>query len=138
MKKTLGVVISISISILTGCSYSLPTDKSSQLDYACTIINGWPGDYATIWPTAVKKHNESPETVSAADYMTGYIQAASGAFGINDPEAIDLVGKYKLYWNLLETDYILGGGVLPTNPTSTEIVSDLMKHCDDIGRGFKP
>ena len=125
------------VGILSGCSTSLPTDASSQLDYACTIINGWPVDYATVWPTAVEKHNASPETVSASGYMEGYVNAAIAAFGIDDPEALDLVHAYRNSWALLEMDLISGGGRLPDNSSSASVVGDLMQFCDDSGRGYK-
>jgi hypothetical protein len=127
-----------SVCFLSGCSTSLPTDASSQLDYACAIINGWPVDYATVWPNAVKSHNASPDTVSAADYMTDYIQAASDAFKIDEPEALDLIERYKWSWVLLEMDLINGGGVLRANPTFSGKAGELMQYCDDSGRGFKP
>lgn len=122
---------------LTGCTSALPSDPESQLDYACQIITGWPTDYATVWPTAVKKHNESPEEVSAADYMKGYVESMALAVGISDPRPSTMVDQYKIYWELLEQDLIFGGGRLPQNPISTGIVSDLMRECDDLGRGFK-
>jgi hypothetical protein len=126
------------VGILSGCSTSLPTDASSQLDYACTIINGWPVDYATVWPTAVEKHNASPETVSASSYMEDYLNSAIAVFGIDEPEALDLVYAYRDSWELLEMDLISGGGQLPENSLSASVVGDLMQYCDDSGRGFKP
>ncbi len=132
------VTLLVSVSFLTGCSTSLPTDASSQLDYACTIINGWPVDYATVWPTAVEKHNASPETVSASGYMEDYLNSAIAAFEIDEPEALDLVYAYRDSWKLLEMDLISGGGRLPENSISAGVVGDLMQYCDDSGRGFKP
>ena len=128
----------VCVGMLPGCSTFLATDSSSQLDYACTIINGWPVDYATVWPTAVEKHNASPETVSASGYMEGYLNSAILAFGIDDPEALELVQAYRDSWRLLEMDLISGGGRLPSNPVSTGVVGDLMQYCDESGRGFKP
>lgn len=127
----------LSLGLLSSCSTSLPKDASSQLDYACTIINGWPTDYATVWPTAVEKHNASPETVSAAGYMEGYLNSAIVAFGIDDPQALKLVEAYRDSWRLLEADLISGGGRLPSNSMSASVVGDLMQYCDDSGRGFK-
>jgi len=132
------VALAACVGILAGCSTSLPKDSSSQLDYACTIINGWPVDYATVWPTAVAKHNASPETVSASSYMEDYLNSAILAFGIDDPEALDLVETYRDSWRLLEMDLINGGGRLPSNAVSTGAFGDLMQYCDDSGRGFKP
>ena len=132
------VSVLVCLGILSGCSTSLPTDSSSQMGYACTIINGWPVDYATVWPTAVEKHNASPETVSAASYMEDYLNAAIFAFGIDDPEALELAENYRDSWSLLEMDLMIGGGKLPSNPVSTGVVGDLMQYCEDSGRGFKP
>jgi len=129
-------LIAIGVLLLSGCSSSLPKDASSQLDYACTIINDWPVDYATVWPTAVRKHNESPDLVSASSYMEEYVDAASLAFGIDDPEALKLVESYKGSWNLLELDLIRGGGRLPADSSSSSVVGDLMQYCEDTGRGF--
>ena len=126
------------LGILSGCSTSLPTDASSQLDYACTIINGWPEDYAAVWPTAVEKHNASPETVSAASYMEEYLNSAILAFGLDDPEALELAENYRDSWSLLELHLINGGGTLSSNSAFVGVVSDLMQYCDDSGRGFKP
>lgn len=127
----------VCVATLSGCSSSLPTDTSSQLDYACIIINNWPIDYATVWPQAVLKHNASPETVSAAEYMKGYVEIQSGAFGISDPEAVSLIERYKDSWNFLELDLLIGGGVMPSDPVSPGVVGKLMQYCDDTGRGFK-
>lgn len=126
----------IGFGLLTGCSRTLPTDKSSQLNYACSIINDWPVDYATVWPTAVEKHNVSPDSISAADYMNDYIDAASIAFNINDPEAKDLIGRYKWSWVLLEIDLTNGGGVLPDKPSFIAKTSELLQYCEDNGRGI--
>jgi hypothetical protein len=123
---------------ISGCASTLPKDASSQLDYACTIINGWPVDYATVWPTAVEKHNASPDTVSASSYMEDYLNSAILAFGIDDPQALDLAQAYRDSWRLLEMDLINGGGQLPPNAMSAGVVGDLMQYCDDSGRGFKP
>lgn len=130
-------IISFFIIIsLTGCSYSLPDDPDSQWDYACEIVTGWPSDYATVWPTAVRKHNESPEQVSAADYMKGYIESMAVGLGISDSGPSFMVDEYKGYWELLEQDLIYGGGTLPLDPISTGRISGLMQQCDDLGRGF--
>lgn len=128
----------VCLGLLSSCSTSLPKDAASQLDYACTIINGWPADYATVWPTAVEKHNASPETVSAAGYMEDYLNSAILAFGIDDPQALDLAEAYRDSWRLLEMDLINGGGQLPPNAVSSGVVGDLMQYCEDSGRGFKP
>jgi hypothetical protein len=115
---------------------ALPTDSESQLDYACEIINGWPADYASIWPTAVQKHNAAPDDVSASGYMQGYITLLATEFKISDSEPSRMVESYKQYWSMLEMDYISGGGVLPDSPISTGIVSNLMQRCDELGRGI--
>ena len=128
----------VCMGFISGCATSLPKDASSQLDYACTIINGWPVDYATVWPTAVEKHNASPESVSASGYMEDYLNSAIVAFGIDDPEALELAQTYRDSWRLLEMDLINGGGQLSPNALSAGIVGDLMQYCDDSGRGFKP
>ncbi len=128
----------ICVGLISGCSSTLPKDATSQLDYACTIINGWPVDYATVWPTAVEKHNASPDSVSASGYMEDYLNSAILAFGIDDPQALDLAEAYRDSWRLLETDLINGGGQLPPNAASAGVVGDLMQYCDDSGRGFKP
>ena len=122
---------------LSACSTSFPNDPESQWDYACEIVTGWPADYATVWPTAVGKHNESPEEVSAADYMKGYIESMAVGLGISDSGPSLMVDQYKGYWDLLEQDLIFGGGTLPQDPISTGRVSELMRQCDDLGRGFK-
>ncbi len=70
--------------------------------------------------------------------MTDYIQAASDAFKIDEPEALDLIERYKWSWVLLEMDLINGGGVLRANPTFSGKAGELMQYCDDSGRGFKP
>lgn len=125
------------LALLAGCGISaLPTDAESQLDYACEIINGWPADYASVWPTAVEKHNASPEEVSASGYMQSYITAMATGFKITDTEPSQMVEDYKDYWSMLEMDYINGGGVLPSSPLSTGIVSNLMQRCDDLRRGI--
>jgi hypothetical protein len=126
-----------SILFLTGCSSEFPNDSESQWDYACGIVTGWPADYATVWPTAVRKHNESPDQVSAAEYMQDYVTTMSLAFKISDPAPSLMISQYKEYWSLLEQDFIFGGGSLPANPVSSSQVVELMKQCDSLGRGFK-
>lgn len=128
----------VCLGLISGCSTTFSKDSSSQLDYACTIINGWPVDYATVWPTAVEKHNASPDTVSASGYMEDYLNSAILVFGIDDPQALDLAETYRDSWRILETDLINGGGQLPPNAMSAGVVGDLMQYCDDSGRGFKP
>lgn len=123
--------------LLTGCTTALPNDLESQWDYACEIVTGWPGDYATVWPTAVRKHNETPEEISAAEYMNGYVESMALAVGISDSGPRIMIDQYKDYWELLEQDLIFGGGTLPQNPISTGKVSDLMRQCDELGRGFE-
>ena len=126
-----------SILCLTGCSSEFPIDSESQWDYACEIVTGWPTDYATVWPTAERKHNEAPDQVSAAEYMQNYVTTMSSAFGISDAGPSLMVSQYKDYWSLLEQDLIFGGGVLPQNPVSSGQIADLMEQCDNLGRGFK-
>lgn len=121
---------------ITGCAPELPNDPKSQIKYACEFITNWPTDYRTVWPTAIEKHNASPETVSASDYMRGYINSLAIAFNINDTEAQRLVNDYKEYWSFLEFDLILNKGVLPEKAVSTSKLSDLMKYCDSLGYGF--
>jgi hypothetical protein len=122
---------------LTSCGItSFPTDSESQLDYACEIVNGWPADYASVWPTAVEKHNASPDEVSAAGYMQNYITSIATVFKITESEPLQMVEDYKDYWSMLEMDYINGGGTLPPSPLSTGIVSSLMQRCDELGRGI--
>lgn len=123
--------------LLTSCSSEFPTDSESQWDYACEIVTGWPADYATVWPTAVRKHNESPDQVSAAEYMQDYVTTMSLAFRISDAGPSLMISQYKDYWGLLEQDMIFGGGTLPDNPISSGQVADLMEQCDNLGRGFK-
>ena len=135
VKRLLSILL-ISICV-TSCATDLPNDPESQIGYACELINNWPTDYATTWGDAVKSHNASPETVSAADYMKDYIDVVSYAFKITDSEALNLVSKYKEYWEFLEFDLIVGRGVLPENGLSTSKLSNLMKYCDSIGFGFK-
>ena len=136
MLKRLLSILFISICV-TSCATDLPNDPESQISYACELINNWPTDYATTWGDAVKSHNASPETVSAADYMKDYIDAVSYAFKITDSEALNLVSKYKEYWEFLELDLIAGRGVLPKNGLSSSKLSNLMTYCDSIGFGFK-
>jgi hypothetical protein len=69
--------------------------------------------------------------------MKDYIDVVSNAFKITDSEALNLVSKYKEYWEFLELDLIAGRGVLPENGLSTSKLSNLMKYCDSIGFGFK-
>jgi hypothetical protein len=135
IKRPLSILF-ISICV-TSCATDLPNDPESQISYACLLINNWPTDYATTWGDAVKSHNASPETVRAADYMKDYIDAASYAFEITDSEALNLVSKYKEYWEFLELDLIAGRGVLPENGLSSSKLSNLMTYCDSIGFGFK-
>ena len=122
--------------LLSGCTPAETTNSSEQLDLACALVTGWPEDYATIWPLAVKRHNELPDTVSAGDEMVRYIDGALTLMTIDDPEAERLIDGYKKYWQLLEVDLISGGGVMPDDPISSGIVSSLMRSCDELGRGF--
>jgi len=101
----------------------------SQISMACKSVNNWPVDYATVWHTAVQKHNAAPDTVSAAGYMRGYIDVQKMAFKINDPKAIAIYSKYQTYWTLLEQDLITGNGTMPQNANSTKFLSPLMKSC---------
>jgi hypothetical protein len=122
--------------LLSGCTPAEMTNDTEQIDLACALVNGWPEDYATIWPLAVKRHNELPDTVSAGDEMIRYIDGALTLMTIDDPEAERLIDGYKSYWQLLEVDLINGGGVMPEDPISSGIVSSLMRSCDELGRGF--
>ena len=126
----------ICLVFLSGCTPPQATNSSAQLDLACALVNGWPEDYATIWPSAVKRHNESPDKISAGDEMTRYIDGALALMTIDDSEAERLVDGYKSYWQLLEVDLIRGGGTIPDDPISSGIVSSLMRSCDELGRGF--
>jgi hypothetical protein len=126
----------ISLVLLSGCTPPQATNSSAQLDLACALVNGWPEDYATIWPLAVKRHNESPDNISAGDEMIRYIDGALTLMTIDDREAERLVDGYKNYWQLLEVDLIRGGGTFPDDPISSEIVSSLMRSCEELGRGF--
>ena len=126
----------IGLFVLTGCAPAQPANSSSQLDLACAIVNNWPEDYVTIWPLAIKRHNESPDTVSAGDYMNEYLDLASSLYTIDDTEALGIIANYKNYWQLLEVDLIRGEGVLSKDPISSGIVGSLMQTCDDLGRGF--
>ena len=130
------IAVLASLVLLSGCSTTETTNFSAQLDFACTLVNGWPADYAAIWPLAVKRHNESPDTVSAGDEMIRYIDGALTLMTIDDVEAGRLINSYKKYWQLLEADLIRGGGVMPDDPISSGIVGGLMQSCDDLGRGF--
>ncbi len=133
--RPLGLIF-LMVGVLTSCAQSQPANSSAQLNLACAIVNGWPEDYATIWPLAVKRHNESPETVSASDEMVEYVDLASSLYEIDNVEARRLIDSYKNYWKLLEVDLIRGEGVMPEDPISSGIVGELMQSCDDLGRGF--
>lgn len=126
----------VSLVLISGCATPQETNSSAQLDLACALVTGWPEDFATIWPLAVKRHNESPDNVSAGDEMIRYIDGALTLLTIDNEEAERLVNGYKNYWRLLELDLIRGGGAMPDDPISSGIVSSLMRSCDDLGRGF--
>ena len=102
----------------------------SEVSTACQAVNNWPVDYATVWHTAVKKHNASPDTVSAAGYMRGYIEALKMGLKIKDPKAIAIYTKYQNYWTLLEKDLISGNGRIPKDAYSTKYLIPLMKSCE--------
>lgn len=121
--KAVGIGI-ILFSVLTPGAQA-----SSQISMACKSVNNWPVDYATVWHTAVKKHNAAPQTVSAASYMSGYIESQKMIFKVTDPKAIAVYRKYQTYWTLLEQDLIVGNGTMPQNAYSTKYLGPLMKNC---------
>lgn len=135
-RSKLSIKLIVCLVLLSGCTPAERANSSEQIDLACALVNGWPEDYATIWPWAVKRHNEYPDTISAGDEMIRYIDGALTLMTIDDAEAERLIDGYKSYWQLLEVDLISGGGVLPDDPISSGIVSGLMQSCEELGRGF--
>jgi len=124
--RKIGIVLVLGLVV----SLAPSAQAASQVSNACQTVNNWPVDYATVWPTAVKKHNASPETVSAAGYMRGYIEALKMGFKIKDVKAIAIYTKYQTYWTLLEEDLISGNGRMPRDAYSTKYLIPLMKSCE--------
>ncbi len=136
--KGVPFVTILAVLFIQGCGFSESNSVSNQLENACRIINGWPEDYAVLWPSAVERHNEAPDEIQAYDIMAEYIDLTVKEFEIRDSTAIDLTEKYKLYWAALELDLINGGGALPDNPSSTKLQGSLMRECDELGYPFTP
>lgn len=106
-----------------------PAVALTQVQIACNAVNNWPSDYVQAWPMAVKKHNASPNSVTAASYMVGYIEIQKAAFKIVDPTALFIYKVYEHYWSVLEEDYIYGNGKLPSKPSSLKVLTPMMKAC---------
>ena len=107
----------------------------SQTAMACMAVNNFPVDYGSVWPTAVKKHNASPSTVSASGYMKGYIEVQKNLFKIKEKNALAIYDAYAKFWVLLENDLIANNGKIPQNASSIKFLSPLMKSCAKYGTG---
>lgn len=108
----------------------LPESKAlTQVAIACMSVNNWPIDYTSVWTTAIKKHNASPNTITAASYMISYIEMQKLAFKIKDSNAITIYNSYEHYWTLLEQDLIKNAGKVPPYAVSIKYLAPLMKKC---------
>ena len=129
MKKSAIWLLLVSLFVNLGITNA---NAISQVAIACQSVNYWPVDFATVWPTAVKKRVENPSRY-AADYMKGYIASQKIIFKIKDPKALKIFKKYETYWYLLEADSMYGSGKLDKNAISIQYLAPLMKSCSKYG-----
>ena len=111
---------------LTGCSSD---SKESQIERSCIIVNGWPVDYAQIWPAQVK-NAASRGSSPGREMSDSYIQVMIDGFEITDPTALRIVTDYQKYWILLEEDLVRSGGELERDSRSTQLMADLLEECE--------
>ena len=119
-------LILLSVLVLgAGCSSD---GKEAQIERACIFVNGWPADYASLWPAVVE--NTIPNGQSAGDEMAfNYLQPMIDEFEITDPTARRIAEEYQQYWILLE-DEILATGALPdASSPSTQLLAGLQEEC---------
>jgi hypothetical protein len=112
------------------CSIPTASNAMTQTQIACQSVQNFPEDYGQVWPVAVKRHNQSSGTVSAASYMKNYIEIQKMAFKINEPIAVLIYKVYEHYWTTLEEDLIAGNGKIPANAISVKVLAPMMKNCD--------
>lgn len=101
----------------------------TQISIACQSVNNFPTDFGTVWHTAVAKHNANPDKVTAASYMSSYLDIQKVLFKITDPIALLIYRVYDKYWTVLEEDYIANNGKIGSKSLSPKILAPLMKAC---------
>lgn len=117
--------------LLSACSTTSSPDemRTQQLSRACTLVNDWPTDYASVWARTVEK--AASDGTSPAEAMSTYITARSSFLGdLTDPDAQQIIEDYEAYWGLLERDLNAGDGELPGSGTASfDEILRLMKFC---------
>ena len=123
-KKSLAVAGALAF-LGTGCASN---STESQIQRACIFVNGWPADYASLWPAVVE--NAVPKGLSAGEEMSRtYLQPMIDEFDITNPTALRIAREYQDYWILLEREIIQTGQLPDANSPSTRLLAGLQEEC---------
>ena len=109
----------------SGCSSD---GKEAQIERACILVNGWPVDYASVWPAVVE--SSIPNGKSAGEEMaSAYLQPVIDQFEITDPTAGRIAREYKEYWRMLEREVIATGALPNADSPSLQLLASLQEEC---------
>lgn len=124
MVKAFGLTGIVAL-LVAGCGSN---STESQIQRACIFVNGWPADYASLWPAVIE--NAVPKGLSAGEEMSRtYLQPMIDEFDITNPTALRIAREYQEYWILLEREIISSGQLPDANSPSTRLLAGLQEEC---------
>lgn len=130
MAKRGAIALGLCCTVVTGCGGGM-TDQQRAESLACTVVHGWPADFAELWPATLKNAVERGE--SAGQNMQTYIDGLKSIQDMNNPIVAQVLNDYGRYWILLEEDWRAaaqrGETSAPTYGPAWELLTKLHEQC---------
>lgn len=117
--------------LLAACSGSTTSSNDEAVATACTVVNGWPADFAELWPATLTNAVERGD--SAGQSMREYVEGTHIVQDMTNATVRQILEDYARYWELLEEDWraavMRGDESAPVTGPAADLLQRLQEQC---------